>query len=255
VKTIAHLVNTIGVILPFEEKYYQDRGVNARYVGHPLLDTVRTSKNREVFCRENNLDQSLKIVGILPGSRKKEVSRLLPVFLESARRLCLKSSEKLIFLVPCASTINERDLYDNGIEKFQKEQEIHIIFEERYNMMAACDIVIAASGTVTLELLLLNTPMVVAYMLTPLTYALGRMLVKVKYFALANLIADKEIVPELLQEEANVERISSELLKLLFDTPLRSKMKADFKMVQKLLGEPGASDRAAILALELLNTQ
>jgi len=252
VKTMARFVDTIGVILPFEEQFYRDRGVNARYVGHPLLDSVRVTKSREVFCAQNGLDPGRTIIGILPGSRSKEVRRLLPVFLESAKKLCHKAHIKPIFLIPCASTITKEDLFENGINKHLNELEIHIIFEERYNMMASCDIVIAASGTVTLELLLLNTPMIVAYRLTPLTYRLGRLLVKVKFFALANLIADREIVPELLQDEATPERISSELYKLLFEESLKEKMKADFKTVQTLLGKPGASNRAAALALELI---
>jgi lipid-A-disaccharide synthase len=154
--------------------------------------------------------------------------------------------------VPCATTLKKDDLLENGISEYQDRLNLKIVSEDRYNMMAACDIVIAASGTVTLELLLLNTPMVVAYKLSPRTYMLGKLLVKVNYFSLVNLIGNKAIVPELLQDEANPERISGELLKLMYDEKEKIKMESGFQQVKEKLGGEGASDRAAQLALQLM---
>ncbi len=252
VKTIKRLVDKIGVILPFEEQYFRARGVDATYVGHPLLDSVRTSQTRDQYCSSQDIPTNVRLIGILPGSRVKEVARLLPVFLESALLLQEKCVDRLLFIVPCATTLKKDDLLENGIREYQDRLNLKIVSEDRYNMMAACDIVIAASGTVTLELLLLNTPMVVAYKLSPHTYMLGKLLVKVNYFSLVNLIANKAIVPELLQDEANPERISGELLKLMHDEKEKIKMETGFQQVKEKLGGEGASDRAAQLALRLM---
>jgi len=184
VKTIGKLVDQIGVILPFEESFYRERGVDATYVGHPLLDSVEISQTRSRYCSEQELPVTDRLVGILPGSRVKEVTRLLPVFLEAALKLQDRCGENFFFLVARASTLDQQVLLDNGIRDYQQRLNLKIVSEERYNMMAACDIVVAASGTVTLELLLLNTPMVVAYKLSPRTYWLGKLLVKVRFFSL-----------------------------------------------------------------------
>lgn len=253
VKTMARLVNSIGVILPFEEQYYRDRGVDAHYVGHPLLDSVRVHQTRDQFSSKLRIAKGKKIVGLMPGSRIKEINRLFPVFLEAADLLQKKSGEAMCFLVPCAPTLTEKDLFESGLDQWNAQLDIHIVHENRYEMMAACDAVIAASGTVTLELLLVDTPMVVAYKVSPRTYQLGRLLVKVKYFSLVNLIAGREIVPELLQEEANPERISQELYQLLYDETVRERLENGFSLVKNKLGGPGASQRAAELALTLIS--
>lgn len=255
VKTMARLVDKIGVILPFEEQFYRDRGVDATYVGHPLLDSVKTTKSREHYCREQDIPATRRIIGILPGSRVKEVARLLPVFLEAALKLQEKCVDRLLFLIPCASSLRQEDLLGNGVRKYSQQLSLKIVFEDRYNMMAACDIVIAASGTVTLELLLLDTPMVVAYKLSPRTYMLGRLLVKVNYFSLVNLIADEMIVAELLQDEANPERISNQLFTLMSDPEALKKIKEGFQRVKQKLGGKGASLRAAQLALDLITVE
>jgi lipid-A-disaccharide synthase len=253
VKTIARLVDRIGVILPFEEQYYRERGVNAHYVGHPLLDSVRVQKGRDEFCGQLGISPKRKLVGILPGSRIKEVKRLLPVFLQASHLFQQKCDEIPSFLIPCAPTLTERELRESGIDEWKSKLDLHIVHENRYELMAACDVVIAASGTVTLELLLVDTPMVVAYKFSPWTYQLGKLLVKVDYFSLVNLIAGEEIVPELLQEEANPERISSEMFDLVYNKGIREKQMSGLIRVKKLLGEPGASQRAAQLALTLLH--
>ena len=255
VKTIARLVDRIGVILPFEEDFYRARGVNATYVGHPLLDTVTSTISKEHYYDSHNFYHNDKLIGILPGSRIKEVKRLLPVFLEAATRLQKRSNDSLIFLVPCAPTLQHHDLLENGIAAYQNRLNVKIVDDQRYEMMAVCDAVIAASGTVTLELLLLDTPMVVAYKLSPLTLMLGKLLVKVNYFSLVNLIAGTMIVPELLQEEANPERISDELFSLLYDEAIRQRTSEGFHLVRQRLGSKGASHRAAHLAFELLPEQ
>jgi lipid-A-disaccharide synthase len=255
VRTIGRLVDRIAVILPFEEQFYLDRNVQAQYVGHPLLDSVKVEMSRDAFCRRHEIDPDHKIVGLLPGSRKKEISALLPTFLEAAKRMQQKYQNHIVFLISLASTINEEDLQKNGLDAYRQFVDIHIIRQNRYDMMAACDAVVAASGTVTLELAILNTPMVVVYKVSPQTYFFGKLLVRVKYFSLVNLIADAPVVPELLQDQGNPGSIEVELAFLLFDDYTRKKMKEGLELVRKRLGGPGASEQAAGLALEIMKSQ
>ena len=252
VKTIGRLVDRIGVILPFEEQFYRDRGVEAQYVGHPLFDSVKVEMNRDTFCERFEIDPDHKIVGLLPGSRKKEISALLPTFLEAAKRMQQKYQKHVVFLISLASTITEEDLEKNGLEEYRRFVDIRIVRQNRYDMMAACDAVVAASGTVTLELAILNTPMVVVYKVSPQTYYLGRLLIKIKYFSLVNLIADAPVVPELLQDQGNPGSIEVELAFLLFDEYTRRTMQEGFAVVRERLGKAGASEKAARLALEII---
>lgn len=253
VKTIGRLTDAVGVILPFEESFYRQRGVTkATYVGHPLLDTVATSVTREAFCDTHHIDADKILIGIVPGSRTKEIKALLPVFLQAAYNFQQQCPEKPVFLIPKASTVSEETMSEAGVADYRSLIDIRIIDELRYDLMAACDAIVATSGTVTLEILLLNTPMVAAYKVSPMSYRLGKMLVKVDYFCLANLIAGEEIVRELLQDDADPASIAAELHQLLFDEKTRLRQREGYAKVRKRLGTSGASQRAAALALSLL---
>lgn len=252
VKKIGRLADKIGVILPFEEQFYQSRGVQAQYVGHPLLDSVRATLSRDEFCMKFSVDKNRPLIGILPGSRSKEIRHLLPVFLEAALKFQQSVTTQPVFLIPQASTVSEDELLIHGVRQYSEQLDIRIISSHRYELMSACDAAIAASGTVTLELVLLNTPVVVAYKLSPLTYRLGTLLVNISYFSLVNLIAGEEIVPELLQNEARADRICTALQSLLYDKQHQAAMQTGYNRVRSMLGTAGASDRAAKLALELL---
>ncbi len=261
VKKIDQLTDAIGVILPFEEAYYRERGVSkAHYVGHPLLDTVASSMSRKEFCAANDIDPQRKLIGLLPGSRSREINSLLPEFLRAAERLNEISPESPLFLIPQAPTIESVELLSAGLADCDSRLDARIIGDKRYELMAACDAVVAASGTVTLEILLLDTPMVVAYKLSPMTYRIARLLVRLGqfslinlgFFSLVNLVAGKEVVVELLQDEATAEAISEELYRLVFDQDHRSIQMLEFKGVREKLGNSGASMRAAALALSLM---
>jgi lipid-A-disaccharide synthase len=252
VRTIAARVDTVGVILPFEEKFFRERGVKANYVGHPLLDTVAITESRTDFLNRHGVDPGRKCIGILPGSRSREISSLLPIFLEAALKLQEKSPEQLTFLIPLASTISEEQLEQQGLSRYKKLLDIRIVKGERYNLMAACSAVVAASGTVTLELALLCVPMIVTYKFSPLTYYLGKLLIKLKYFSLVNLIAERDIVPELLQKQVCPEVIASTLFDLTYNAQMRDEMKKGLIEVCEKLGNTGASERAAELALKIL---
>jgi lipid-A-disaccharide synthase len=250
VKKIKQVVDRMAVILPFEKDFYARYGLEVDFVGNPLLDQVRTRMSRDEVLRKYEMDGSNKVIGILPGSRQQEIVRMLPVFSKAARYL-QSAHTRLLFLLFRAPGITGADLIANGLH--EAELNIKVISQDRYDLMAACDICMAASGTVTLELAIVNTPMVVAYCLSPFTYLLARHLVRVSSVSLVNLVAGEEVVPELLQREATPANISRELLKLLNEEDAYSIMKEKLKGVSERLGKPGASNRAAELALGMLS--
>jgi lipid-A-disaccharide synthase len=254
VRTIKRRVDKLGVILPFEENYFKQKGVDTEYVGHPLLDTVKTTLTRDDFLQKYDIGADQRCIGLLPGSRKKEIITLLPYFLGAAE-LLQKNEKKLnslVFLIPQASTITRKDLDDAGLADCQEQLNIKVITDDRYNMMSVCDGAVAASGTVTLELAILKIPMVVVYKLTNITYLLGRLLVKLDHFSLVNLIAGKTAVPELLQHEVTAANIAQKLATLIGETEEREQTLSDLHEVRIRLGERGASEKAATVAQELL---
>lgn len=253
IKTIRKRVDRLALILPFEKEFLGQRGVEAEYVGNPLLDCVFRKRSREQFLTTHGIDSKARCIGLLPGSRMSEVNSLLPLFLQAACKLGQARTEELVFLVPKAATISRQALGEAGVDRYSNLVNIKIIEDDRYEMMAACDCVVAASGTVTLELALLTTPMVVAYRLAPVTYALAKCLVKIPFFSLVNLIAGYRVVPELLQHEVTQERIVHELNLLLNSYQQRTDMIRGLQSVKEKLGKPGASARAAQLALGLLD--
>lgn len=252
VKTIAARCDQLGVILPFEEEFFKNNGVSAQYVGHPLLDHVKASFLREEFCQKYDLNKEHRFVGLLPGSRSREIASLLPTFLASAFNIQRTSSEELTFLIPKAPTISFAELDAAGLSEYKKKINIQVIEEDRYDLMAHCSAVIAASGTVTLELAILQVPMVVCYKTSWLSYQLGKRLIHLDHFSLVNLIGGREIVTELLQEDVNPERVALELHDILYGAK-KVKVSEGIKEVCTLLGTKGASQRAAQLSLSLLN--
>ncbi len=255
VDTMRRLVDAIGVILPFEEQFFRERDVSATYVGHPLLDTVHAEMGRDMFCKTQSIDPDSILVALVPGSRKKEIRTLLPVLLQAAQLAQKETDKKMVFCLPLASTVTIQELEENGLREHGAGLSLHLITENKYDMMAACDAALVVSGTVTLEFALLDTPMVVFYKLSNITYRLGKLLVSksVHYFSLVNLIAGEPVVPELVQEQVTPEKLSSELCRILFDTRCMRKMKDGLALVRKRMGNKGASEKSAKLALSLLD--
>ena len=248
VRKIKDLVDRMAVILPFEKEFYKKRGVDVDFVGHPLLDELEAPSGRDQILSDLGISGNSKIIGLLLGSRKKEISSMLPTFLDAAR-LVKKEIGQAVFLLPLAPTLQEEDLDEYDLKG--SGLDIRLTRDNRFNVMAACDTVIAASGTVTLELGILQVPMVVSYRVSPLSYFLGRRFIKVDYASLVNLIAGREVVRELLQSEATPEKISREILKILNDDDYRQEMIKGLKEVAEKLGQPGASVRAAKAALSI----
>lgn len=246
---IARIVDEIGVILPFEEEFYNKRGIPAHFVGHPLMDCVRVFMSSREFRQKYAVPENDLLIGILPGSRRREIKTMLPIFLKSGEKL-RERHDGLSFVLPRASTVTRADLEEAGLAS--SSLKVKVIDQDHYTTMAAFDLAIAASGTVTLELAILGVPMVVAYRLSPLTYFIGKRLAKVKFASLVNLIAGREVIPEYLQGRAVPENLARALEELRPGEPARERMITELKQVRERLGGGGASYRAAGLALNLL---
>jgi lipid-A-disaccharide synthase len=232
VKVLKRLVDKMLVIFPFEEKLYRDAGVPADFVGHPLLDLIPEPKRRE---------EGTNLIGLLPGSRSSEIRRHLPVFFEAFRLLRLKNRFLEARLFAAASQPDSAyGRLPDGVK---------LVREQDYSERGGLDLAICSSGTATLENALLGVPMVVVYKLSWPTYAIARALVKVKHIAMANLLAGKTVVPELIQRDATADRIFLEASALLDDPEKAAGVRAELLAVRRSLGTPGAADRAAAAVL------
>lgn len=241
VKKLAQTVTKMLVILPFEEKIYRDAGLPCAFVGHPFLDIVKPDVSREKFCEKHGLDPARKIVGLLPGSRNNEINSLLSVILQSAV-IIKKEIPGIQFVLPLAPTISR-----DRVAPFLKSAPVQaaLVEGETFDAMNAADALIIASGSATLEAGLIGTPMVIVYKVSPLTYFLGKRLVKVQYIGLVNIVAGKAVAPELIQHEANPERTADLTLEYLRDEEKNFRTREELKRLRESLGESGASRRAA----------
>jgi len=251
-KKIGRLADRIAVILPFEKDFYRARGVAVDFVGHPLLDAVQTTMTREAFRSAHSIRPDSVVVGLLPGSRRKEIVSLLPDFLAAARLLTDAAGRHVTFVIPRASTVSREMLEENGVGLYRDLLDIRIVDHNRYDLMACCDAAVAASGTVTLELAILGIPTVVTYRLSPRSYHFGRLLVKLQWFSLVNLIAGRTVIPELLQDEVTPKNIAGAVSEILLNTEVRATMLEGLAEVTAKLGEPGASRRSAAIAADMV---
>lgn len=248
IATLRQCVDRMAVILPFEEQFYRDAGMDVTFVGHPLLDEVKRKYSRKEALNRFGLKDEAVTVGLLPGSRRSEVERLLPEMCRACRILEAKLSP-LQFVLPLAGTL-DIDLVRNILRQFPLH--VNVIRDEIYDVIAVSDAAIVASGTATLETALLEIPMVVVYKVSALSYAVGRRVIHVDHISLANLIAGRTVVPELIQGEANPERIAAEVRTLLVHREKSNEMRAALAEVRGKLGMPGASQRTAQIAREML---
>jgi len=245
---IRKVVDKMAVILPFEEQVYRQVGMDVSFVGHPLLDVVKTKYARQEALRKFDLQDGITTVGLLPGSREVEVSKLLPVMLKAAGIL-MQSRPPVQFVLPLADAL-DRDFVEEMIR--QESVPVRVVPNEIYDVIGVSDIVVVASGTATLETALLGTPMVIIYKVSPLSYYVGTKVINVTHIGLANLIAGKTIVPELIQDDANPNRIAAEVIGILADESRMQSIKEELNQIREKLGSPGASEKAARLACDML---
>lgn len=235
-------------IFPFEEKFFRDAGVSTEFIGHPLVGEVNATKDRKALCHEHELDPARIIVTILPGSRAGELTHHLPVLQETCARINAKKPAQFVVAVAHPRDIEQlKSGWPSGIT-------VRVVEGETYNALAAADAAIVSSGTATVEAALLNTPMVVVYRVSPLTATLAKPLVRTPFFAMVNLIADKQVAPELIQDDFTPHKVSEAILNLLQDPNARATMKEGLAEVRRRLGPPGAVDRAADQIGRLLST-
>lgn len=248
VKKIARLVDHMAVILPFEAPFYEQAGLPVSFVGHPMLDLVQVSLDRIGSAASFGLDPNRKIVGLFPGSRRNEIERLLPVIVSSALQLKQRFPE-IQFVLPLASTLSAEiitpQLEAAGLKVTVTRERIH-------DLIRACDAVVSVSGTVTLEIALVGTPMVIIYKLSPLTYQLAKRLVKIPNIGLCNIVASETVVQELIQDEANAENISAEIATILTDAGYDTAIRHKLAEIRSKLGCGGASQNVAKLTIALM---
>jgi lipid-A-disaccharide synthase len=244
VKKIHSLVDTMLVIFPFEADFYRAEGIDAEFVGHPLLEVLDSKLDRRSFCKRFSLDEHKLILALLPGSRKQEIDSIFPEMLSAARMISVQNNAEIV--VGIAPTLEEeyfRTLY--------KVQGIHFIKGLTYEVMANADFAFVTSGTATLETACFETPMFVVYKTSWLTYLIGRALVQVKNIGLVNIAAGKMIVPEFVQQRATAKKMAQSAMELLNDEKRLADMKAELSKVKVLLGTAGASRRVAERVLQM----
>ncbi|GAB3388345.1 lipid-A-disaccharide synthase [Azotobacter armeniacus] len=233
-------------LFPFEAQFYEAQDVPVRFVGHPLADQIPLQADRDAARAALELTAGETIIALLPGSRGGELARLGPLFLEAAERLLALHSGALRFVVPCDSPERRRQL-EEMLSHTRRDLPVMLLDGRSHEALGACDTVLIASGTATLEALLYKRPMVVAYRLAPLTYKVARHLVKTPFFSLPNLLAGRALVPELLQERATPEALAEALMPLLETGREQTEC---FDAIHRSLRR-GASRQAAESVLEL----
>jgi len=241
-------VDKMVVILPFEVDLYHRAGVDVTYVGHPLLDVVRTEMDRQQFFDLLSIPEGMRLVALFPGSRLNEVTRHMEPLLKTVPivRRNLQDVEFVVATLPNFEGLIKEIITRTG-------ESVHILTDNRYEALKHSDVAIVCSGTVTLEAALLDTPAIVIYRLALFSWAVGKMVVKVPYISLTNLVAGSKVIPEYVQDAVNPKTLASETISLLTNENRRRKMLEHLKLVRDRLGPPGASRRTAELALSLIS--
>lgn len=246
VASIRRIVDGMAVILPFEKEFYRARGMDVHYVGHPLVDILQSAPDREAAERKYRHGKPGPLVGLLPGSRRSEIGLLFDLLMDSARRILLEIPQSS-FLIPIAPSLNADEI---SARASTWDLPVRIVQDDTYGVIRACDLILTASGTVTLEAAILGTPMIITNRVSFVSGKIGRKLIKVKYIGLPNLIAGREVVPEFVQETAQAPLIAEEAVSLLKKPAGLVVQRKVFEKMRCELGEPGISERVARLVLE-----
>lgn len=248
VKTYGKAIDMMAVIFPFETTYYDAENVPVRYVGHPSVDKVHPQRSRLEDMAIFNLDEGNPVIGLLPGSRANEINRLLPIMLAAAEILQARIPG-IQFMLPQADSISD-ELLESYMDR--SPVKITVIKNQPYDVIQCCDVVMTTSGTATIEIALLNVPMVITYKLAALTYWLGRWLVNTPFIGLPNIILGKGFIKELIQYEATSENLAEEIERILTDKFYADQMRDNLNQVKQQLGQGGGSKNMAELALEIM---
>jgi lipid-A-disaccharide synthase len=245
VKTIKKLVDRMVVILPFEKAFYASHGMDVDYVGHPLIDILQSAPDStRVQAAYRNFTGPL--VGLLPGSRRSELKLMFDILMDSAR-IMLKTMPEIRFIIPVASSLSAGDIEARAA---RWGLPVQVVANDTYGVIKACDIILTVSGTVTLEAAILETPMVITNRVSKLSAEIGKRLIRTKYIGLPNLIADRDIAPELVQDMAQAPFLAEKAIELLKHPLLLDSQRVELRRIREKLGEPGISDRAARLVME-----
>jgi len=239
VHKIKRFVDRMFVILPFEKQFYKDMEVEVDFVGHPLIDAISSMKVVALNCK---IEKDKKIIALLPGSRKQEIAAMLPVMLQMQERF-----KQYQFVVAGAPSI-----MPEYYASFMNNSNIQVVYNQTYSLLTKAHAALVTSGTATLETGLFGVPQVVCYKGGAISYAIAKRLVDVKYISLVNLVMDKEVVKELIQNEFNVSNLERELDKILNDSSYQDEMKANLVALKEKLGGPGASKVTAELLINYL---
>lgn len=248
IRVIRRLVRKMLVLFPFEEALYRGAGVDVAFVGHPLLDVLAQAPSREASRAALGVDGGASVLGLLPGSRQAEIRRHLPLLLHAAARLRARRPD-LVVLLGAAPALDPCRV---EAEAAAASVPVRVVRGRTHEVMRAADLLLAVSGTVTLEAAILGTPMVITYRMATLSWLLARLLVRVRFIGLPNLVAGDGIVPELIQFAATPERLEAAAREILDSPERQGQMRAALAEVRARLGAPGAALRAAKAVLALL---
>ncbi|MCH8288535.1 MAG: lipid-A-disaccharide synthase [Candidatus Marinimicrobia bacterium] len=238
IKKIARFVDLMIVVFPFEEKLYKDYGINVEFVGHPMLEGLDNTSTKAEFFEKHKLDERKTLIGLLPGSRLQEVEKLYPTMLEAVEKMRSNSTE--LQSVTSLSPALDKEIY-SSIE--QGKYAVHST--DTHDVMKHSDLLIVASGSATLESAFFGTPLIIVYRLSPISWFLGNLLVNINSIGLVNIVAGENIAPEILQSDLTADRLAEEALSIITNDNISSAMSDKLSGVKKLLGEPGASMKAA----------
>jgi len=249
VKTIKRYVDKMAVLFPFEVPIYENAGMPVSCVGHPLVDAVKNTLTSKQAKIKIGLKLNRRVVGLFPGSRRSEIDNLLPMMLDAADRIQRQNSNVDVVL-PLAPGIDEA--YINSILA-ESTVPVKVVKDKFYELTAACDAIVAASGTVTLEIALLGVPHFITYRVSPISYHILSRLIKIPYVGLCNIVTGKPVVLELLQDNVTAERLETELTTLLADPSSKTRAEKIQKQVLKALGPSGGAHNVAQEILNMLD--
>ncbi len=247
VKKIGQSIDHMAVLFKFETDFYQRHDIPVSFVGHPLVDKVKTTQQATSEKQRLGIADDHAVVGLFPGSRNSEISRLLPLMLQTAA-LMQQQNPQLHFVLPVAATLDYQQI-EQQCSAYQLN--LSLTTDNLYDVISNCDAIVSCSGTVTLEIALLGVPLCIVYKMSWLSYQIMSRLIRIDHIGLANIVANQQVVQELLQDDATAENISRELFRLLQDQEYRQQVKNGLQHVRENLGEGAGAERMATLIQQL----